>query len=121
MQDDLVQIVTNFKFLVKGTKEDITINHITGTKIGTQVVHTTGVGRGQREKAEYNALTETCLKTGIFDVSDVKDQNEEKLLADLKKAVKDINEENCIVLRCKMKLNSKNFQTVDVKTIKLEG
>ena len=121
MQDDLVQIVTNFKFLVKGTKEEITINHITGTKIGTQIVHTTGVGRGKREKAEYNALTETCLKLGIFDIEDVKSQNEEILLEKLKKAVKEIDEENHIALKCKMKMNSRNFQTVDIKTIELEG
>ena len=118
-EDDLIQTVFNFKFEIDTNKDKIVINHITGTNIGTQITHIKALGRGKAEEPEYNALTETCLKLGVFERSEVKDENEDLLISKLKKAMNTVSEEKPITIKCKLTQNSKNFDVISVRTIKL--
>ena len=120
-EDDVVQTVFKFTFLMEGKREDITMTRITGTKISTEVAHTKGKGRGKDEVHEYNALTEMCLKLGIFKKDEISDDNQELLLKKLKEAVKSISEEKPIYIKTKLEASEKSaeFENISVRTIEL--
>jgi hypothetical protein len=120
-EDDLIQKVLKFTFLMEGKREDITMSKITGTKISTEVVHTKGKGRGSKEEDEYNALTEMCLKLGIFKKEEIADDKQEILLKKLKEAVNTISNEKPIYIKTKLETSEKSteFENINVRSIKL--
>jgi len=120
-EDDVVQTVFKFSFIVKGKKEDIKMSRITGTKISTDVRHIKGKGRGTGEIHEYNALTQICLNLGIFKKEDIVDDKEELLIKSLKKAVESVNEENSIYLKSKLETSEKSndFENISISSIQL--
>ena len=120
-EDDVIQTVLKFTFLIEGKREDINMSKITGTKISTDVVHTKAKGRGSKEKDEYNALTEMCLKLGIFEKEEIVDEKQDLLLKKLKDALNSINKENPIYIKTKLETSEKSteFENINVRSIKL--
>jgi hypothetical protein len=120
-EDDLIQKVLKFTFLIEGKREDITMSKITGTKISTEVVHTKGKGRGSKEEEEYNALTEICLKLGIFKKEEIVDDKQDMLLKKLKDALSTISSEKPVYIKTKLETSEKSadFENINVRTIKI--
>tara|TARA_B110000211_G_scaffold207514_1_gene243351 strand:- start:61 stop:582 length:522 start_codon:yes stop_codon:yes gene_type:complete len=120
-EDDVIQTVLKFTFSIEGKREDITMSKITGTKISTDVVHTKGKGRGSKEEHEYNALTEICLKLGIFKKDEITDEKQDLLLKKLKDAVQSITDEKPIYIKTKLETSEKSteFENINVRTIEL--
>ena len=120
-EDDVMQTVLKFTFSVEGKREAIIMSKITGTKISTDVAHTKGKGRGSKEKDEYNALTEFCLKLGIFKKDEIIEDKQELLLKKLKEAVQSISEEKPVYIKTKLEPSEKSaeFENINVRTIEL--
>ncbi len=120
-EDDVIQTVLKFTFLIEGKREDINMSKITGTKISTNVVYTKAKGRGSKEKDEYNVLTEMCLKLGIFEKEEIVDEKQDVLLKKLKDALNSINKENPIYIKTKLETSEKSaeFENINVRSIKL--
>lgn len=118
---DDVQKVCMFNFVIEGKSEPIKMSRMTGTKINTEAKHIKAKGRGKKEQEEYNALTEMCIKLGIFNIQDVKDDNTKTLLDNLKNAYKTISEESPIYIKTKLERCKKsyNLENIDISTIKL--
>ena len=119
--DDVVQKVFMFNFVIEGKSEPIKMSRMTGTKINTEAKHIKAKGRGKKEQEEYNALTEMCIKLGIFKIEDVRDDNTKTLIENLKNAYKPISEENPIYIKTKLERCEKSYdlENIDVRTIKL--
>ena len=94
---------------------------MTGTKINTEIKHVKAKGRGSKEQEEYNALTEMCLKLGIFNKKDVKGENNQVLLDNLKNAVKSISSDKPIYIKTKLETSEKSteFENINIRTIQL--
>lgn len=119
-EDDIVQKVFVFSFLIEGKTEDIKMSRMTGTKINTEIKHVKGKGRGSKQEEEYNALTETCLKLGLFDIKDVKEENNQVLIDSLKKSTKEITPDNPIKIKTKLETSeSSDFENINIRTIEL--
>ena len=120
-EDDVIQTVFKFSFLIEGKREAITMSKITGTKISTDVVHVKAKGRGSKETPEYNALTEMCLKLGIFKKEEMSDDKQELLLKKLKEAVKSVSKEKPIYIQTKLETSEKSaeFENINIRTIEL--
>lgn len=120
-EDDIVQKVFMFTFMMEGKTEPIKMTRMTGTKINTEVKHIKAKGRGSKEQEEYNALTEMCLKLGIFNKKDVRDENNQVLLDNLKNAVKTVSNDKPIYIKTKLETSEKSteFENINIRTIKL--
>jgi len=120
-EDDVIQTILKFTFLIEGKREDITMSKITGTKISTDVVHTKGKGRGSKEEHEYNALTGICLKLGIFKKEEITDEKQEQLLKKLKEAVGSVSVEKPIYIKTKLETSEKSaeFENINIRSIEL--
>jgi hypothetical protein len=120
-EDDVIQKVFKFSFKMEGKREFILMSKITGTKINTDIVHVKGKGRGSKEESEYNALTELCLKLGIFKKEDITDDKQELLLKNLKEAVQTINEDKPVYIKTKLETSEKSneFENINSRTIEL--
>jgi hypothetical protein len=120
-EDDVIQTVLKFTFLIEGKREDITMSKITGTKISTDVVHTKGKGRGSKEEHEYNALTGICLKLGIFKKDEITDEKQDLLLKKLKDAVQSITDEKPVYIKTKLETSEKSteFENINIRSIEL--
>jgi hypothetical protein len=120
-EDDVVQTVLKFSFLIEGKREDISMSRITGTKISTDVAHTKAKGRGSKEEHEYNALTEICLKLAIFKKDEITDDKQELLLKKLKEAVESVSVEKPIYIKTKLETSEKSaeFENINIRSIEL--
>lgn len=120
-EDDIVQKVFKFSFMMEGKREPIFMSKITGTKINTDVVHVKAKGRGTKEESEYNALTELCLKLGIFKKEDITNDRQELLLKNLKEAVQSISKDNPVYIKTKLETSEKSseFENINSRTIEL--
>lgn len=120
--DDLTQKCIKFSFLVDGLVEPIHMSKITGTNISVEPTHTVAKGRGKKkEKPEYNAFTEMCLKLGVLLEEDLKKEHK-NLLDKLKKAMITISEEKPIHVKTKLMSVEKvegDLETIDVRSLKL--
>lgn len=120
--DDLTQKCIKFSFLVDGLVEPIHMSKITGTNISVEPTHTVAKGRGKKkEKPEYNAFTEMCLKLGILTEEDLTKEHK-ALLDKIKKAMLTISEENPIEVKTKLMSVDKvdgDLETIDVRSLKL--
>jgi hypothetical protein len=119
-EDDTTQKVLKFIFLVDGSVEPIKMSKITGTNLSTDKVHVKAKGRGvNKESPEYNALTEMCLKLGIFKESELSDNNNE-LLDKVKEAMTTITESNPIYIKAKLEIgDNSDFENINMRTIEL--
>ena len=119
-EDDTTQKVLKFIFLVEGSVEPIKLSKITGTNLSTDKVHVKAKGRGEnKEVPEYNALTEMCLKLGIFKEKELVDNNKE-LLDKIKKAMSSITEESPIYIKAKLEVSdNSDFENINMRTIEL--
>jgi len=118
-EDDRVQKVFVFTFIMEGKTEPIKMTKMTGTKISTEIVHVNAKGRGSKEKPEYNALTEICLKLGILTLKDVKEENTKILLDSLKKAVKTVSEDKPIYIKTKLENSDNALENILIRSIEL--
>ncbi len=125
-----------FGFIIEGTSEPIKMSKTTPNLISSDVIHLKIDGRRKREQLKCNALTEMCIKLGIFNIRDVKNNNN-VAIDKLNNAYKTISEESPIYIktkleRCKKFFYSRSYdqegsyfkefydsENIDISTIKL--
>ena len=105
----------SFNFIIEGTSEPIKMSKTTANLINSDVIHLKIDGRRKREQLKCNALTEMCIKLGIFNIRDVKNNNN-VAIDKLNNAYKTISEANPIYIKTRLGW-CKNFFTVEA-TIK---
>ena len=120
--DDITKKCLMFIFSMEGTTEPIRMSKLTGTNIRPEKIHVKAKGRGKdKEQPEYNALTEMCLRLGVFKHSELKTNNKE-LIEKIRLAMKNTSPEKPVYIKTKLQLidNEENqFESINMKTIQV--